>query len=1367
MYFFEVFLQHYIILLNMKRHIYLIITSFCCLFTHAQTGVLYNTGDKLSSNLITQVYNDHLGFIWIATWNGLNTYDGYQFKTYLHDRNSENTLADNIVKCIMQAEDGTFYIGMSGALQTLRNDKFHNLKATDVYNRVIIPNANCIFQRKNKEILIGTSANGVLKIKNENEAQADPTLCALVTHPKKMLEDHDGWLWILTENDGIFAVKDKQHRHYYNGSRSFKDLIIDENGNIFAANISEGVYVKKAGHNDFEPLPLTNGIRAQTLSMTRKGKLLIGTNAQGLYIYDTKTGLLDNNPYYSNQVNLTRGKVESIIEDNFGNIWLGLLQKGVFKQSTYNSPFAYMGYKLGNNNTLSSECIMSLLETRDGTRWIGADNDGLYAVGHDATQLKHFTPGPSPTNVPSTILSMDEDEDGKLWVGSWLKGGGWVDRNTGTYHRLDFTIDNAESVFGVKADKRGYIWLGTMGDGLKRYDTKTGEVKSYTAKENAPQDPSVNSLVNDYISQLFLSKDQKRLYVGTSLGLCCLDIDNDSWISVFGRNNIVPNKAVSDMKEDENGNVWVGVPDGLYCYNFRTRQTKIYTKEQRLADDHIAAIEIDTHGHLWVSTSHGLSCINLKDNSVENYFAGDGLQDNEFSEGVSMIDENGILTFGGMGGITWFDHRKMVRQKRNFQVHVTNFFINGHPVQAGTKSGGYIVTDSTAIDANRFELAHQDNSFSITLSTLTFDNPEHISYQYSINKENWIRMPDGTNELTFSHMPAGTYHFRVKAIINQEESEIRQFVVIVHPEWYRSTTAYIIYLLLLGALLWWYFRNRQQKEQTRLRMQAHIHAEQMSDSRLKTFINISHELRTPMTLIFAPLETLMKGEKDPRRLKIFNTIKRNANRMMSQLNQMLDLRKIDKGQLFLKMRETDLIKFTEDVLTLFEHQATSKQITLTFNHSEKSLPVYIDRGQFDKVLINLLGNSFKFTPTGGHITIDVHREGEQAVISIADDGVGIPAEKLPRIFDRFYQVTVGKDNNTGTGIGLDLTKSLVLLHHGNISAANNEGEGEKGCTFTIGIPLGKEHLKPEELATETEDENAIDIYDQPDEEIAEEEVKEDETEQKEAVTENNVPATSNKKRSIVVVDDDSDIRDFLANELGKDYIVTTYTNGREALTGILQHVPDLIISDYIMPEMDGATLCSKLKSHVNTNHVPVILLTGKDSEEDQLALLELGANTVIHKPFNLEILKVNIDNLLHNREVLRNKFSGNESAENKITKVTTESPDERLLNRIIAVINKNLSNPDFNVNAIADEVGVSRVHLFRKMKELTNLSPSVFISNIRLKQAAQLLSEQHHSIEEITYICGFGSPSSFSRKFKSFYGMSPRDYMKEHLGGQK
>ena len=1350
----------------MKRHIYLIITYFCCLFAHAQTGVLYNTGDKLSSNLITQVYTDHLGFIWIATWNGLNTYDGYQFKTYLHERDSENTLADNIVKCILQADDGTFYIGMSGAIQTLRNDKFHDLKATDVYNRVIVPNANCIIQRKNKEILIGTSANGVLRIKNENEAQADPTLCELVTHPRRMLEDHDGWLWILTENDGIFAVKDKQHRHFFAGSRSFMDFIIDENGNIFAANMSEGVYVKKAGHNDFEPLPMNQRVRAQSLCMTRKGKLLIGTNAQGLFIYDTKTGLTEDNPYYSNQVNLTRGKVESIIEDNFGNIWLGLLQKGVFKQSTYNSPFAYMGYKLGNNNTLSSECIMSLHETRDGTRWIGADNDGLFALGHNAQQLKHFTPGPSPNNVPSTILAMDEDEDGKLWVGSWLKGGGWVDRNTGTYHFLEFTRGKAESVFDVKTDKRGYVWMGTMGDGLKRYDPKTGEVKSYNAKENAAQEPSVNSLVNDYISQLFLSKDQKRLYVGTSLGLCCLDIDNDSWISVFGRNNIVPNKAVSDVKEDDQGNVWVGVPDGLYCYNLKTRQTKTYTKEQRLADDHIAAIEIDNHGHLWVSTSHGLSCINLKDNSVENYFAGDGLQDNEFSEGVSMIDENGILTFGGMGGITWFDHRKMVRQKRNFQVHVTNFFINGHPVQAGTKSGSYTVTDSTAIDANRFELAHQDNSFSITLSTLTFDNPEHISYQYSINNEGWIRMPFGANELTFSHMPAGTYHFRVKAFINQEESEIRQFVVVIHPEWYRSTTAYIIYLLLLGALLWWYFRNRQQKEQTRLRMQAHIHAEQMSDSRLKTFINISHELRTPMTLIFAPLETLMKGEKDPRRLKIFNTIKRNANRMMSQLNQMLDLRKIDKGQLNMKMRETDLIKFTEDVLTLVEHQATSKQITLTFNHSEESLPVYIDRGQFDKVLINLLGNSFKFTPTGGHITIDIHREGEQAVISIADDGVGIPAEKLPRIFDRFYQVAVGKDNNTGTGIGLDLTKSLVLLHHGNITAANNEGEGEKGCTFTINIPLGKDHLKPEELATETKEDNAIDVYDQPVENVEDqEEVKGEESEPQEEAVAENAPATNNKKRSIVVVDDDPDIREFLATELGKDYIVTTYTNGREALTGILQHVPDLIISDYIMPNMDGATLCSKLKSHVNTNHVPVILLTGKDSEEDQLALLELGANTVIHKPFNLEILKVNIDNLLHNREVLRNKFSGNESAENKITRVTAESPDERLLNRIISVINKNLSNPDFNVNAIADEVGVSRVHLFRKMKELTNLSPSVFISNIRLKQAAQLLSEQHHSIEEITYICGFASPSSFSRKFKSFYGMSPRDYMKEHLKG--
>lgn len=1364
----------------MKRLLLIFSYIFLSLFAYAQTGELYNTTDKLSSNLITQVYTDRLGFIWIATWNGLNSYDGYQFTTFKHDPNDENSLADNVVRCVMQAHDGTFYIGMSRALQTFRNDHFHSLKVTDVHNRVIAANITCIYQRKNGDLLFATSGHGVLRIKNEDEAQADPTLSALTNYPRRIVEDYNGQLWITTEDDGVFAIKGQQKRHFFAGSRSCIDVITDEAGNIYVARMNGGVYMMKNGSDDFQLLPNTDVVRAQSLCITKGGKLLIGTNAQGLYIYDRATMTLTKDPYYSNQVDLSRGKIESIVEDRFGNIWLGLMQKGVFKQPSGTSPFAYMGGKLGNNNTIGTECVMSIFESRDGTRWIGTDNDGLRGVGHEATLLHRYTPqASSPTAVPSTILSITEDENGRLWVGSYLKGCGWIDAG-GNYHWLDCAKGKAENVFGVIADQRGGIWIGTMGDGLKRYDLQTGEVKEYHANEEALLDPYHNALVNDYIAQLYLSDDHRRLYVGTSLGLSCLDIDKDSWVSVFGKNRIIDDKAISDMTEDADGNVWVGSTDGLYCFNKKTREITVYTKAQRMADDHVAAIEIDKNGHLWVSTSHGLTCLNPKDGSTENYFSGDGLQDNEFSEGVSMIDHNGIISFGGMGGITWFDPNKMSKQKRHFHVHLTQFSVNGHSVSAGMQSGSYTITDSTAIDANHFELAHQDNSFSIMLSTLTFDNPEHVSYLYSINKEGWIQMPHGTNELSFSHLPAGTYRFRVKAIINNEESEIREFTVVIHPEWYRSTMAYIIYLLLLGALIWWYFRNRKQKEQTRLRMQEHIHAGQLNDSRLRAFMNISHELRTPMTLIFAPLETLMNGEKDPHRLKIYNTIKRNADRMMNQLNQMMDLRKIDKGQMHLKMRETDLIQFTNDILTLFEHQATSKQITLRFEHEDETLPIWIDRSNFDKVLINLIANAFKFTPKGGHITLRAKREDGKAVISVADDGIGIPEEKLPRVFDRFYQVSLGSDHHTGTGIGLDLTRSLVELHHGTIGVNNNK---DKGCTFTMTLPLGRDHLNEEEIATEEEQPTQTEIYHQPieqgtpDEELTNEEDQEEEQEKEQADENGKAGAedeteqkpktdfnTGKKKRSLVVVDDDQEIREFLVHELSKDYHVTTYTNGQEALTGILQHVPDLIITDYIMPKMNGAALCSKLKAHVNTNHVPIILLTAKDSDEDHLSLLELGANTIINKPFNLEILKVTIENLLHTREVLRNKFSGNESAENKITKVTAESPDERLLNRIIAVINKNLSNPDFNVNSIADEVGVSRVHLFRKMKELTNLSPSVFISNIRLKQAAQLLSEQHHSIEEITYICGFGSPSSFSRKFKSFYGMSPRDYMKEHLG---
>ena len=610
-------------------------------------------------------------------------------------------------------------------------------------------------------------------------------------------------------------------------------------------------------------------------------------------------------------------------------------------------------------------------------------------------------------------------------------------------------------------------------------------------------------------------------------------------------------------------------------------------------------------------------------------------------------------------------------------------------------------------------------------------------------------MQPGINEITFSHMSPGTYRFCVVADRNTQSTPERCFTIVVHAPWYRTTLAYILYALALVGLFLLYRQQRHRKEQDHLRLQEHIHAEEMADAKLKFFMNISHEIRTPMTLIVTPLLSLIKQDDDPHRRSIYETIRRNAERILGLINQMMDLRKIDKGQMQMHMCETDLISFVGDIHTLFTQQAKSKSIQFTYEHDTQLLPVWIDRDNFDKVIVNVLSNAFKFTPTGGEIRISITHDEQHVTIVVYDNGEPIPADKLEKIFERFYQSpSTVNDRWQGTGIGLDLTRSLVELHHGTITA-RNMSDG-KGCEFVITIPMGNEHLTADEMLMEKQDvshtSSSLIIDDTAD-----------------------VPETVElpklgHRQKIVIVEDDTDIREYLASELSGDYDVLTSGNGRDGLSEVLRSLPDLVISDIMMPEMDGHTLCTKIKSNPTTSHIPVIMVTAKNRDEDQLEGLETGADAYIVKPFNMDILRRTIVNLIHTHQMLRLKYGRNDKLEEQVENIEMKSPDDKLLERIMAVINRNLSNSDLSVDGIASEAGISRVHLHRKMKELTGQTPHDFIRNIRLKQAAHLLSQPGMSVTEVVYACGFNNAASFSTIFKKFYGMSPREYMNEHQG---
>lgn len=589
------------------------------------------------------------------------------------------------------------------------------------------------------------------------------------------------------------------------------------------------------------------------------------------------------------------------------------------------------------------------------------------------------------------------------------------------------------------------------------------------------------------------------------------------------------------------------------------------------------------------------------------------------------------------------------------------------------KSGRYDIVTTSVTNSNKFHLSHKDNSFSIELSAMEFYSPERISYSYTFNSNTWVNLQSGVNRISFSELTPGIYHFQVKARDYNSYSEIKKLTIIISPPWYVSWWAKTIYCLTAVIITIFIIVQIRQRYRARQEMLEHIHAEQLNEAKLQFFINISHEIRTPMSLIISPLQKLMATDYDTERQQSYNIIYRNAERLLRLVNQLMDIRKIDKGQMQLKFQETDIVSFIQDLHYTFAYQANTKHIKLDFHSEVKELKAWIDPKNFDKVILNILSNAFKFTPENGNIQIRLctgndPNAAEKALsryfeISIEDDGIGINETELERIFDRFYQIRNSQNNsNIGTGIGLHLTRSLVELHHGSITVENNQGT--PGCRFIVRLPLGKEHLKPEEIDNLAVKQDSVHITTAlPTTPLIE-----------------TPPKTHSKsKYRVLIVEDDDEIRRYICQELGRDFHMQECRNGKEAFTYILKKTPDLIISDIMMPEMDGMTLCSKVKQNINTNHIPVILLTAKSREEDNLEGLSIGADAYITKPFSIEILRQSTFNLIKSRERLRNNFQGSQTQKERMQELEIESPDERLLDRIMKVINDNIANPELNV----------------------------------------------------------------------------------------
>lgn len=1364
----------------MNKHIPFILAVFlllCFQQAKAQIGKFYSTDRELSNSLINHVYQDKRGFIWVSTEDGLNKFDGNRFTIYKQNPNDTNSLAISYVKSVFEDSQGRFWVLCLNAVQLYKRDtdSFQDIPFL-FKGGVMAPHTTTILERKNKEIWLSTLGQGVMKLENNQFIPVEEVNTIIETLFIEMIfEDREQNIWISTKDKGLFVyspvTQDVKRftAHKQLTSEAVSSLCEDKTGQLFIGTINGGLMRLNRSRMLFEPI-LYNGktnLNIKTLMTDSQNRLYIGTEGNGIKQYDR-----DNNQIVDCNINigvfdLSSSKIHSILEDNEGNLWFGIFQKGLVFVPAMQNKFNYYGYKSYNKNSIGSNCVMSIWQDKKGTIWVGTDNDGLYAINDEGNRLAHFKEKDNNGSAPLTIMCLLEDSQQQLWAGSYFDGLAIIDKTTGKSKYIKELSEKEnkgrnERVFCLLEDKDKHIWVGTYGSGIYKMSLSQHVLAQYKSENADNDDWSSDRLCNDWVNCI-TQDDEGLLWIGTCNGLSCLEPETETFLNILSRDNPLTKAFIHTLLQDRNGFIWIGTSEGLYRFDKREKTYILYNIEHGLPSNVICSITEDNNGNLWISTHQGISKFITKTKTFVNYYASDGLQGNEFTRGAYFQDQRGKIYFGGTSGITSFFPHEITTQKRRLKVEITDFMLANHSIRKGDKAGGQVITDTLVMDATRFTVPYNHNSFSLDFSTMEFSTPEKIIYQYRLEglDNDWISTNPGTNRVTYTSLPPGKYTFLVRAKENENLSNIRKATIVITPPWYQTGWAMLLWTLILCGIIFsvvMYLLSRIRHKQE---LVERMHKEEINEAKLQFFINISHEIRTPMTLIISPLEKLIaEAGRDiqPTYLMIY----RNAQRILRLINQLMDVRKVDKGQMKLKFRETDIVGFIDDLVQTFDYQAKKKNIKFSFEHEDKELKAWVDLNNFDKVLMNVFSNAFKYTPNDGEIVIRLTQGTDASVrgplksyfeITVSDTGIGINKDEIERIFERFYQVNNDLSKSTsGTGIGLHLSRSLVELHHGIIMAENRKDCN--GARFIIRLPMGSDHLRTEELENPQEESIGITIQENKKTVMP---IATDEVE-----TETRKHRTKTKYR-VLIAEDDDEIRQYISNELNTEFHITGCINGKEALDIILREKIDLIISDVMMPEMDGITLCKKVKQNINISHIPIVLLTAKSKTEDRIEGLEVGADAYLVKPFNTEVLRTTVFNLINNRERLKGQRSSEQIIEEKVDKIERKSNNEILMDRIMKVINERISDPTLNVETLAASIGMSRVHMHRKLKELTNQSTKNFIRNIRLKQAATLLIENDLTVSEAAYATGFISISHFSNSFREFYGVSPSEY--KDMGG--
>jgi signal transduction histidine kinase/ligand-binding sensor domain-containing protein/DNA-binding response OmpR family regulator len=1345
-----------------------------------------STLDGLSSNEVRAVFEDSNGFIWFATSDGLNRWDGYEFEVYKNYNNDQNSLSTNFLLCLAEDSDKNIWIGTNhGGLvkYSTINEKFYRytMLAGDSSS---LPGlvVRCVHVDSNNSVWIGTHS-GFAKYDRDNDRFKQfslPGINSGKTFDVRAIFQQNSEELVIQCDQGFFKLnlKDEsikkleffapdldnelflQNNPVCFDSKGF--LWIGSTTGLYKLNLKTGLHKKYLSNNS-----TGNSINSNSYSVIfedSKKNIWIGTENRGINLYDA--GRDEFTAFTAGsfkQNSITNNIISGIYEDKNANVWFSTLEGGVSFFSYKNNQFEYYAHDPTDANSISSNKIGAFYEDKRGFVWIGTEDGGLNKFTPKSNRFERYTLNTS--FIAPSILDIEPNKDESLLISGLRIGLYDFDLKSGKFSNLmksdGFNNHPVQHINDIAHDSKGNVWLATHGkEGLMVYQPKTGQFFDVNS-------PGVfaKELLNIPYAVSIKEDSKKRLWVVTYLGLYMYDSALHEYLSINNDSNSLSSNYLYLLFEDSKGNIWIGSSKGLDKL-IETRSGFHFERysERYSLPANVKGILEDNDGNLWLSSNQGITKFNPVTKKSRDFRINNELENQEISERVCFKSSEGEMYFGGTNGFVRFNPDNLKEIVLPTNVAIVDFQI----FNTSQKINGKKVLKKSIVYADKINLKYNQSVFSFEFAALDYRKQGNVGYAYMLEgfDQNWNFAGD-KRFATYTNLSPGEYTFRVKTTDGNMLSSGKgaSVKVVIHPPFWLTKLAYVVYLLMLVAVFYFFRRtiiNRERlKNELELEKNKINSIQETNMMKLRFFTNISHEFRTPLTLIKAPIEKLINSGdqlKQEEQQYFFKLIQSNTHKLLRMVNQLLDYRKLEAGSLMLEPSEGDIVDFCRKTWSIFSLMAEQKSMRYIFQTSVDSQIMSFDADKIDKIITNLLSNAFKYTPEGGQITLSIDKllcsvnhanESSYCIrLCVADTGMGIPEDDIEHIFDRFYTVTrKGFEKSEGTGIGLTLVKELTELHQGQISVKSKEGVGSE---FEVNIPIIIQEKSTRNTDTEKK------LKSEPEKVVFS-------GEDIDRIIEGKPLAGKLQpgKQKVLVVEDDDELRAFLRNELLTDFEVIQASNGMDGLNMAFEHNPDLILSDIMMPYMDGVELCRKLKSDERTSHIPVVLLSAMHSQEKQIEGLDQGADDYILKPFNMAILNSRIHNLLHTRLELSQKFKNSTSLEFE-NDIATDH-DRKLIQSIIDIVLENITNEKINADFISRKILISRSVIYIKVEALTGQSVNEFIRNIRLKKSTSLLINKDCNVTEVAYAVGFSSQSYFTRCFTRRFGRSPKEFATEFL----